>query len=367
VENRRLKKSSKKFEENREPTKNAEGTMPLFDGLRRQLRSVIEWKDPGPNVLFQRWSDNGDEIKNASRLIVGPGQGCIFVYEGQVRSVLMRECLIRLETDNVPFWTTVKKFMQFFQSEHKVGLYFFRRTKILDQKWGTTSLIKYEDPKYRFPVGLCAYGNTSFRITDPESFFVHVVGGSSSYLIDDFRRVMNTRLIQPLTDHLAEARYSYADIDAQRQEIAARIGQKLVPEFEKLGFEITDFRIEGTGFDEDTMERINRIAHVTAEAAAASAAGLNYTQMQQLEAMREAARNEGGAAGIGLGVGAGMGFGQRMSELMGNAAGPTGSGNEKPQEGDPVQSLRRLKEMVEGELITADEYILKKKEILSRM
>jgi len=341
--------------------------MALFDGIRRQLRSVIEWKDPGPNVLFHQWSDNGDEIKNASRLIVGPGQGCIFVYEGQVRSVLTRECLTSLQTANIPFWTTVKKFMQFFQSEHKVGIYFFRRTKILDQKWGTTSLIKYEDPKYRFPVGLRAYGNYSFRITDPHSFFVNVVGGVRSYKVDDFRAVMNTRLVQPLSDHLAEARYSYADIDAHRQEIARDIGSKLVPEFEKLGFEITDFRVEGTGFDEDTMERINRIADVTAEATAASAAGLSYAQIQQLEAMREAARNEGGAAGIGMGVGAGMGFGQMMSGAMANPASP-----QRPDAGnvpgtDPMETLQKLKEMREAELITEEEYTTKKKEVLGRI
>ena len=341
--------------------------MSLLQGIRRQLRSVIEWKDPGPNALFHRWSDNGDEIKNASRLIVGPGQGCIFVYEGQVRSVLTDECLTSLPTANIPFWTTVRKFMQFFQSEHKVGLYFFRRTKILDQKWGTTSLIKYEDPKYGFPVGLRAYGNYSFRITDPRGFFVNVVGGASHYRVEDFRLVMNTRLIQPLSDHLAEARLSYTEIDAQREEIAEEIAGKLVPEFERLGFEITDFRIEGTAFDPDTMDRINRIATVTAEASAAAAAGLNYAQMQQLEAMREAARNEGGAAGIGMGVGAGMGFGQMMSGAMGMLAGQQPSGPRGPQGGDPMSTLRQLKEMRETGLITEAEYAAKRREVLDRM
>jgi membrane protease subunit (stomatin/prohibitin family) len=38
-------------------------------------------------VLFQQWEGNGDELKNASKLIVGPGQGCIFVYEGKVKGV----------------------------------------------------------------------------------------------------------------------------------------------------------------------------------------------------------------------------------------------------------------------------------------
>ena len=343
--------------------------MSMMDGIRRQLRYVIEWKDTGPDTLFHQWSDNGDEIKNASKLIVGPGQGCIFVYEGQVRSVLTRECLVSLETANIPFWTTVKKFMQFFQSEHKVGLYFFRRTKILDQKWGTSSLIKYVDPKYKFPVGLRAYGNFSFRITDPEYFFVNVMGQASAYNVEDFRAVMSDRLVQPLSDYLAEAKYSYADIDANRVEIAEEIGRKLVPEFSRLGFEITDFRIEGTGFDEDTMGRINRIANVTAEAQAASAAGLSYAQMQQVEAMREAARNEGGAAGIGMGMGAGIGFGQMMSGAMGNlaVAQPQPQGTEKVLAEDPVETLKKLKAMFEADLITEAEYAAKKKEILSRI
>ena len=38
--------------------------------LSRQLRSVIQWENPDPNVLFQCWTDHGDEIKNASKLIV---------------------------------------------------------------------------------------------------------------------------------------------------------------------------------------------------------------------------------------------------------------------------------------------------------
>ena len=59
--------------------------MTIYESIRRQLRTVIEWRDPSPEALFSQWSDNGDEIKNASKLIVNPGQGCIFVYEGQIR------------------------------------------------------------------------------------------------------------------------------------------------------------------------------------------------------------------------------------------------------------------------------------------
>ena len=199
--------------------------------LRRQLRSVIQWDDPAPDALFHRWTDNGDEIKNASKLIVGPGQGCIFVYQGQVEAVIEKESMTDLKTENIPFWTTVSQFMQFFVSEHKVGIYYFRRAKVLDQKWGTPSPIRYDDPKYRIPVGLSAYGNYSFRIRDPRWFFVNVVGSASAYTTEDLRTVMNDRIVHPLADYLAEAKHSYAEIDANREEIAAGVQERLARDF----------------------------------------------------------------------------------------------------------------------------------------
>jgi len=337
--------------------------MALLDGIKRQLRSVIEWNNPQEDVLLSQWTENGDEIKNASKLIVGPGQGCIFVYEGKVQSIIEEECLIDLKTDNVPFWTTTKKFMQFFTSEHKVGIYFYKKNKILDQKWGTTSAIKYDDPKYKFPVGLKAYGNYSYRIYDPKDFFVNVVGSHTEFYTADFRDVMSARIIHPISDYLAESKYSYAEIDANREEIAQGISIKLSMAFRKLGFDITDFRIEGTDFDEDTLKRINRIADLTAEAHAAKAVGLDYAKVQHLEAMREAARNEGGGAGIGMGMGAGIGLGQSMSQAM------TENVSTQPQikVDDSMAKLAQLKKMFVAELITEQEYSAKKQDILNQM
>ncbi len=337
--------------------------MALLDSLKRQLRSVIEWESADENVLLSRWTQNGDEIKNASKLIVGPGQGCIFVYQGKVQSVIEEECLIDLKTANIPFWTTIKKFMQFFESEHKVAIYFYRKSKILDQKWGTTSVIKYDDPKYKFPVGLKAYGNYSYRIYDAKDFFVNIVGSHHDFYIDDFRDVMSARIIHPISDYLAESKFSYAEIDANREEIARGISIKLSMVFRKLGFDITDFRIEGTDFDDETLNRINRIADLTAEAQAAQAVGLDYANIQQLEALREAARNEGGGAGIGMGMGAGIGLGQNMAQTMSTQNTPPSQTNSN----DTMAKLTQLKKMLEADLITEHEYTAKKQVILDQM
>lgn len=174
---------------------------------------------------------------------------------------------------------------------------------------------------------------------------------------------MSSRIIHPISDYIAENKYSYADIDANREEISSGLFNKLSSVFYKLGFDITDFRIEGTDFDEDTLRRINRISDLIAESHAAKAVGLDYAKIQQLEAMREAARNEGG--GAGLGMGAGIGLGQSMAQSINQ---PTAEKTPIAQSTDDLMAkLSQLKKMYVAELITEQEYAAKKQSILDKM
>jgi membrane protease subunit (stomatin/prohibitin family) len=264
-----------------------------------------------------------------------------------------------LQTQNIPFWTTVTKFMQAFESEHKVGLYFFKRTRILDQKWGTLSPIKYDDPKYKFPVALMAYGNYSFKIEDPKLFFVNVLGTQEYYRVSDFREMMLSRVNQPIADYLARAQFSYAQIDSEREEISLALSKKLEKDFHKLGYSLTDFRIEGTDFDEETKERINTIADITAQKFGADTVGISYSELQRLEAMKDAANNQVGAAGLMMGMGVGGGLAGSVLQ--------TDSPSPAVTTKNLKERLLQLKELFESDLISEDEYSAKKRSILEEL
>jgi membrane protease subunit (stomatin/prohibitin family) len=330
----------------------------MWGSVKNQLRSVIEWTDVSPNAVFEKWSANGDEIKNASKLIVGPGQGCVFVYEGRIQGIHTDQGIVDLRTQNIPFWTTISKVMQGFVSEHKVGLYFFKTTQLVDIKWGTPSVVKYEDPKYKFPVGLRAFGNVSLQIQKPEWFFQQIVGAAELYTTSELRELLNSRIIQPLTDVFAQSHFTYTEIDSHRNELAVTLTTALNQDVDKLGFKLVDFRLEGTSFDEDTMKRINRIADMSAESQAANTAGVSYAQLQQLQALRDAAKNPGGA-GMVMGMGVGMGMGQQIGGLAGAVVGG--------QSDEPVARLKKLSDLLAQGLISQDEFDSKKKEIISKI
>ncbi len=329
--------------------------------IREQFRSVIQWESPNQNELFVKFTDDGDEIKNSSKLILQPGQGCILTYEGNVEAILEEEGVYDIKSDNTPFFTTIKKFLSLRDgSEHIVGIWFYRKADILNMRWGTRVPITYTDPIYKFPVLLSAFGNYSIRVIRPKYFFEKVIAGEETFYHADLKEIFLSRIVGPITDYLANAKFSYVDIDGNLNNIAQEVRLKTEGIFTDLGFEILDYRIEGTQFDKETLDRIAKISDVQAEVMAAKIAGINYTEHQQLQAMRDAANNQSGGAGLLMGVNVGTGAGNLMNQGLQNH-------QQEQQTETPMEKLEKLKEIFEMELISEKEYTEKKKIILDKM
>lgn len=334
--------------------------MGLKSLFKKQLSIVIEWKNQDPNLLFHKADTPTDEIKSASKLIVTPGQGCLLVYEGKVRDVLTEAGMYLIESDNHPFITTLVKLRQSFESEHKMRLYFFRTAEVVNQLWGTPNPIKYLDPIYQFPIQLGANGNYSVRIVQPEKMFSSIIGSVDNYSTRELRQVITGRIAPILSSYLAQAAWSYREIDAHLAEMSQEVKTSTNSVSEDLGLELTDFRIESTIFDSETQERIDRIAGMTAEALSASEVGMDYTSLEKLRALRDAARNEGGLAGAGLQVGAGLELSKTVLQQKDGAG-------VSEEAGDPIAQIQKLKKLLDEQIITAEEYDAKKKELLKRI
>lgn len=334
--------------------------MGLGDFFRKQLNTVIEWEDQHPDLLFYKFPVPTAEIKDDSKLIVSPGQGCILVYEGKVTGLLDKEGIYNIETENIPFLTSLSKYMQLFESEHKAHIYFYRKADIVNQAWGTSSPVKYMDANYKLPIELGMYGNYSMQIADPISFFNEIMGSRNEYNVQDSKTLLMSRIPQALTSLLAQLKLSYIDIDSQLDTISASLREKLNTEFQSLGLALKDFKIQGTTFDQQTKDRIGRIADITAESTAAAEGGLSYVELEKLRALRDAARNEGGLAGAGLQ----LGFGMEMGKVLDNKKEElTSFGNGS----DPIVYLQKLKLLLDENILTQQEFDQKKKEILDRM
>ncbi|MFD2557213.1 SPFH domain-containing protein [Sphingobacterium tabacisoli] len=334
--------------------------MGLFNFFKKQVATVIEWQPQAPGLLVWKYPAVTDEIKNASKLIIAPGQGCVLVYEGKITDVIDTEGVYNIRTDNHPFITSLLKVAQLFESEHKMGLYFYRKAEVVNQGWGTSSPIKYMDDYYKIPIQLSAFGNFSYRLSDAGRFFTEYVGSQDTYSTEAFREAIQARIQQVLTSCFAEEKMPYTKIDAEIARLSTTMRDRLVSDFETFGLVLRDFRIEGNSFDEETQTRIGKIADITADSHAASEGGLSYVELEKLRALRDAARNEGGLAGAGVGLGAGMSLGKVFSNSIDEVTQPTIGV-------DPMEQLRKLKLLLDENIITQEEFEQKKKDYLNKL
>lgn len=333
--------------------------MSIFNIFSNQLSAVIEWKNPKANVIWWKYPSKRDEIINASKLIVAPSQGCALVYEGSLVEMIEQEGIYNLKTDNHPFITTLVNLRQNFESEHKLKIYFFRKAQILNQRWGTPSPIKFIDTTYKIPVELGLNGNFSYKIANPQYFYTEIIGETDELEAKAISSIITERILQLIAQLIHNKKYSYIEIDGKIQDIAQDIKSEINVEYQNLGLELTDFRIVGTQFDEATQERIGRVADISADVQAAKEAGLDYVELEKLRALRDAARNEGGLAGAGLQFGVGMELGRKFNEQTDSML-TKGSA-------DVAEQLRKLKILLDENIITAEDFELKKQEILRKI
>lgn len=325
--------------------------MGLRDMLRRQMRSVLQWQEDDRDIIFHLLPTPGDEIKNASRLIVGPGQGCLLVHEGRIMDEISGQTALSLTTGNHPFLTTLASLPTLFESPHKVQLYFYRTTLFPGLRWGTAQPVRYLDPVYRLPLAVGMNGSYSLRLADARTAFLRLCAGERRVDIGRIKTVLDAQLPQFIAATQAGAAYSCTDIDSHLDDISAHIHERLEQLAGGYGLTVPEFSVNGSILDRESRERLETVFTMRARQQAAAEVHLSYERLEQIQAMRDAARSENGLAGAGLQLGTGLDLAARL--LTPAATAP-----------DPAERLRLLQQLLQQGLISQDDFAERKRALL---
>ena len=283
--------------------------MGFLDILKGQLVDVIEWTDSSNTTMVHKYDMNGKEIMMGAQLTVRESQAAIFVNEGQLADVFLPG-RYELQTSNMPILTAIKSWKFGFNSPFKADVYFVNTKQFLDRKWGTSNPVMMRDADFGI-VRLRAFGNYSFRVSNPEAFLKECFGTAKTYSVDDIDGQIKRTVVSSLSDAIAESKIPALDLAANYEELAAYAIQTINPKLSNLGVQLASFVIENISLPEEVEKAMDRRTSMGV------VGDLNkYTQFQAAEAMREAANAPGGTAGAGMGMGAGMAMGQMFAQAM---------------------------------------------------
>lgn len=271
-----------------------------------QFSNVVEWNEGREGVLFFKWQNQ--EIKKGSKLIIRPGQDAIFLYNGVVEGIFEDEGSYDIESDIIPFLTTLKSFKFGFNTPLRAEVLFIN-TKELLVKWGTKNAINL--PAQGLPGGMPvrAFGTFNCKIVEHQVVIDKLAGIRQTYTVDDVKERIVASLDQLLMGWIAKEGRDMFNLQADARNIARGIESDLDMDMRKLGIGITDFTIESFSYPEE-------IKKMQEKAAAQSMVGdMNrYTQMAAADGMTKG--HNGGIASDMVNLQMGMALGQQMVNQM---------------------------------------------------
>lgn len=288
----------------------------------KQLANVVEWEEYRDDVLFWKWA-NG-EIKKGSRLILRQGQDAIFMFNGKVEGIFTDEGSFDIESEIIPFLSTLKGFRFGFNSGMRAEVLFVN-TREINVKWGTKNAINI--PAAGLPGGMPirAFGAFQCRVADHGVLIEKVAGIKQLFTIEDVKERVLSVLNQLLMKWIVREGKDMFNLQANAFDIARGIQEDLDMELLKIGIGITGFSVSSFSYPEEVQKMAEKAASLNMVGDVAK-----YQQVAMADAL---AQGGGGAAADIAGMQMGMMMGQQManqmqSNMSGNQAGAAQTGGQ---------------------------------------
>lgn len=291
----------------------------------KQLANVVEWEKFREDSIFFKWANN--EIKKGSRLILRPGQDAIFLSNGKIEGIFKEDGEYDIETQIIPFLSTLKGFKFGFNSGMRAEVLFVN-TKQFQCKWGTKNPINL--PTNQLPGGMPirANGAFSFKVNDYIALIDQVAGVKSNYVVEDVKGRIMASLDQLLMKWISKEAKDYFNLMANAADISKGIQNDLDMEVQKLGMTITDFSIMSVSYPDSVQKMLEK------NAAQSMVGDMDRYQRVAMTDAMASGRLSGGGAATDM---AGMMFGMQMANQMMNTMGGNGQNNSQ-QNGNAINS-----------------------------
>lgn len=377
-----------------------------YTGGKKHWADVI--KNTGPGELLI-WRQPEEDFNTNSTLIVMPGEEAIFIKGGNIEEVFGNGTY-KLSTENYPFISRLRNAFTGGISTFNCVVYFVRKADSQEIRWGTDTPIQVRDKVWGIRTDARVRGAYKVRIENPAKFLEKLIGNNIPYQFQEelskyFESEFQGKIKSAISKFLNGLEQELIGIDAYMDELSEKIEPYIDEVVEEYGLKCVKFSLAGLdidnskydAIDQSQIASISKVKLAQGDKGVMDVLGQDWGRQQAANILGDLARNPGAGgvgamgAGMGMGVAAGSVFGNMASQMFApmnqqpaqqpvQPAQPTPSGRFAPKgagnadasapdnsQEDPMETLAKLKKMLDAGLITQSQYDAKSAEVLSRM
>lgn len=375
-----------------------------FVGGKKHWTDVIKNSGSGELLI---WRQPEEDFNTNSTLVVMPGEEAIFIKGGTVEQVF-ENGTYKLSTENYPFISRLRNAFSGGISTFNCVVYFVRKADSKEIRWGTETPIQVRDKVWGVRTDARVRGAYKVRIENPAKFLEKLIGNNIPFQFQEeldkyFASEFQGKIKTAVSKFLNALEQELIGIDAYMDELSEKIEpyiDEIISEYglKCVRFSLAGLDIDATKYDVIDASQIELIARqrgYQGDKAGLDILGDDWGRIQGTNILKDLANNPGAGgvaaagAGMGMGIGAAGAFGSIAQQVFApaqNGFGPqqptnptqnapsgrftqksaapaTPAGNTE----DPMETLSKLKKLLDAGLIEQAEYDAKKAEILSRM
>jgi excisionase family DNA binding protein len=291
-----------------------------------RIFDVIEYPNEMQEEIVHRFPEEGaGDFRIGSQVIVRESQSAVFFRDGNALDVF-GPGRHTITTANIPLLINLIGSAFNDQTPFPAEVYFVSMREFADRKWGTPQPIIVRNPNMGLGVALLqGFGTYSFQMKDVQQFVTQIVGTRGMYRTNEIESRLRSMLLSKLQDLLGEtaAEYDVPQLIGLTEELGSGVRAKSQDDFAAIGLSLKSFYISNLKPSSKSAEELRAMGMLDMQ---------TYTQLQAADAMRDAAQNPSGGAGLTAGIGAGVGVGKAISDSL---EGMTGAGAAGASAGKP--------------------------------
>ena len=375
-----------------------------YTGGKKHWTDVI--KNGGSGELLI-WRQPEEDFNTNSTLVVMPGEEAIFIKGGTVEQVF-ENGTYKLSTENYPFISRLRNAFSGGVSTFNCVVYFVRKADSKEIRWGTETPIQVRDKVWGVRTDARVRGAYMVKIENPAKFLEKLIGNNVPFQFQEeldkyFASEFQGKIKAAVSKFLNALEQELIGIDAYMDELSEKIEPYIDEIVSDYGLKCVKFSLAGLDIDTtkydvidaSQIELIARSRGYQGDKAGLDILGDDWGRIQGAGILRDLANNPGAGgvaaagAGMGMGIGAAGAFGSIAQQVFAPAQNgfapqqsinptqnaPSGRFTQKNSASvtptvnaeDPMETLGKLKKLLDAGLIEQAEYDAKKTEILSRM
>ena len=363
-------------------------------------RNIIEPLQRQTDVDALVYLDPRQDFNTGSVITVAPNEQVIFVKNGEVYGVLPSG-RHSVATENYAVLSRIRNMLSGGVTTFTCQVYHVSTSEIV-MLWGASSPILCGDYflgngviGVKTPIKANGKFRLCFNIDENENScvktFMKLMGNKSYFGSADLENLFSTEITQKICVALGKTitnmsfKQPITAIAMLADDIVAQVMPSLNELFAYYGLSVVNFSLEPL----DIVETEERAKYMDRMIAAVNVSNSQYNMAVQQELLKDVAVNPGagGVASAGAGLGMGMAAGSAFATMASTAfnqvpqqqAPPQTAGfgganrfggapqQEAPAQPDPMETLAKMKKMLEAGLISQQQYDDKVAEVLSRM